>query len=58
MSADTVTVKVKHGWSVFDGTEQRNGGEQLDVDPHVAEQWVAAGWAERVDKPAARTRRR
>jgi hypothetical protein len=52
------TVKVKHGWSVFDGTEQRNVGERLDVTPEVAEQWVAAGWAERVDKPAARTRRR
>jgi hypothetical protein len=55
---DTVTVKVKHGWSVFDGTEQRNGGERLDVAPEVAEQWVAAGWAERVDKPAATPRRR
>jgi hypothetical protein len=56
--SDTVTVKVKHGWSVFDGTVQRNGGEQLDVTPEVAEQWVAAGWAEKVDKPATRTRRR
>ena len=56
--SDTVKVKVKVGWSVFDGTEQRNGGEQLDVTPEVAEPWVAAGWAERVDKPAARTRRR
>lgn len=56
--AGTVKVEVKHGWSVLDGTAQRNGGEHLDVDPDTAEQWIAAGWAEKVDKPAARTRRR
>lgn len=43
---------------MYDGIEQRNGGEQLDVDPDTAEQWVAAGWAEKADKPAPRTRRR
>ena len=57
MSADTMKVRVKHGWSVFDGTEQRNGSEQLDVPAEVADQWVTAGWAEKVEKPA-RTRRR
>lgn len=46
--AATVKVKVKDGWAVYDGTEQRTGGEQLDVDPDVADEWVAAGWAERV----------
>ena len=33
--AGTVKVEVRHGWSVFDGTAQRNGGEQLDVDPRL-----------------------
>lgn len=41
-------VKVLDGWTVFDGQEQRGGGEQLDVDPELAEQWAAAGWVERV----------
>ena len=53
----TVKVEVKRGWSVFDGTAQRNGGEQLDVDPETAEHWVAAGWAEKVDKPPAGRKR-
>ena len=58
MSAWTVKVRVKRGWAVYDGNEQRHGGKQLEVAPEVAEQWVAASWAERVDKPGARTRRR
>ncbi len=54
MSADTVKVKVREGWTVFDGQEQRGGGEQLDLDPEVAEQWTAAGWVE----PVKATRKR
>lgn len=38
------------GWTVFDGQQQRGGGEQLDVDRDLAERWVAAGWVEKVVK--------
>ena len=48
MSADTVTVRVRDGWAVFDGQEQHGGGQQLDVDPELAERWTAAGWVEPV----------
>lgn len=43
MSA-TVTVRVRHGWAVFDGEHQVNGGELVEVDQAVAEAWIAAGW--------------
>jgi hypothetical protein len=48
-------VRIRHGWS-FDGAEQHNGCEQLDVAPDVAKQWAAAGWAEKVDKPPSKSR--
>jgi hypothetical protein len=54
----TVKVKVRDGWLVYDGQQQRSAGETVDTDPDTAEQWVAAGWAETVDKSAAGTRRR
>jgi len=54
----TATVKVKvrvlDGWAVYDGKQQRSGGEQLDLEPEVAEQWTATGWVE----PTKATRRR
>ena len=33
----TVRVRVLDGWTVFDGQQQRGGGEQLDLDPEVDE---------------------
>jgi hypothetical protein len=56
MSAMKVTAR--EGWAVFDGTAQRGEGETLQVDADTADQWETAGWAEAVDKPSARTRRR
>jgi hypothetical protein len=48
--AETVTVKVKDGWIVYDGTTQRNGGEMVTTDPDTATEWERAGWVERVPK--------
>ncbi len=56
--AGTVKVKVRDGWAVFDGTAQRSGGELLDVDRDVAEQWTAAGWVEPVKPPPTKRPRR
>ena len=44
----TVKVKVREGWAVYDGTSQRTGGEVLEVAADLAEQWITAGWVERV----------
>lgn len=44
----TVRVRVRDGWAVYDGTAQRGEGETVNVDPDTAEQWLAAGWVERV----------
>lgn len=54
MSTGMVTGRVRDGWAVFDGQEQHGGGQQLDVEPELAEQWTAAGWVE----PVKVTRRR
>ncbi len=43
MTAAKVAVKVIDGWAVFDGTAQRHGGHQLDVDPDTAARWETAG---------------
>ena len=53
--AGTVKVKVRDGWAVYDGTEQRGGGSTVEVDADTAAQWEAAGWVEPV-KPAPRKR--
>lgn len=58
MSGGTVTVKVLDGWAVYDGQEQRGGGEQVDVDPDTAGRWVAAGWVEPVEKSTTARRGR
>ena len=42
----TVRVKVRKGWSVYDGERQRGGGETVTVDADLAEEWLAAGWVE------------
>ncbi len=44
----TVKVKVREGWAVYDGVRQRGEGETVETDPDTAEQWITAGWAERV----------
>ncbi len=46
--AGTVRVQVRDGYAVFDGKEQRSGGQELTVTRDVAERWVAAGWVEPV----------
>lgn len=48
-----VTVTVREGWAVYDGTRQRTAGEVLDVPADTAEQWERAGWVE----PTPKTRR-
>ena len=53
--AATVKVKVLDGWAVYDGKQQRSGGEQLEVDREVAAEWVAAGWVEPVKAPRKRS---
>ena len=55
MSADTVKVTVREGWAVYDGEQQRGGGETLETDPATAAQWIAAGWVEPAE---ASTRKR
>jgi hypothetical protein len=55
MSAASVKVKLRDGWSVFDGKQQRSGGETVETDPETAQAWEAAGWVEPVK---ASTRRR
>jgi len=50
MAAD-VKVKVKDGYAVFDGKEQRSPGSEIQVPADLAERWVEAGWVEMV-KPA------
>jgi hypothetical protein len=37
MSAASVKVKVRNGWSVYDGEQQRSGGETIETDPDTAE---------------------
>jgi len=56
--AATVKVKVRvlDGWAVYDGKRQRSGGEQLEVDAALADEWLAAGLAELVVKKAPRKR--
>ncbi len=49
MSA-AVKVKVRKGWIVYDGTEQRGGGQVVETDAETAEQWEAAGWVEKVTR--------
>ena len=56
--AGTVTVEVRDGWAMYDGTAQRSGGELLDVDPDLAARWVTAGWFEPVEPKVPRRRRR
>jgi len=56
-STSTVTVEVRDGWAVHDGTAQRTAGARLDVDPDLAAAWVAAGWVEPVEPKAKRPRR-
>jgi hypothetical protein len=53
MSADRV--KVGDGWAVYDGKQQRTGGETVETDPETAQAWEAAGWVEPVK---ASTRKR
>lgn len=53
--ADTVKVRVKHGWTVYDGETQRTGGDVLTVSSDQAADWATAGWVETVT--AAKTRR-
>ncbi len=47
---NTVRVRVREGWAVYDGKAQRSGGEQLTVDAALADEWLAAGWVEPVKK--------
>jgi hypothetical protein len=54
-AAASVKVKVRDGWSVYDGKQQRNGGETIETDPETARTWEAAGWVEPVK---ASTRRK
>lgn len=48
--AGTVKVKVREGWAVYDGTAQRVGGETVEVDAELADQWITAGWVEPAPK--------
>ena len=52
--AATVKVKVAEGWTVYDGEQQRSGGETVEVDSALAEAWLAAGWVEKVKAPTRR----
>ena len=52
----SVEVEVRNGWLVYDGQQQRSAGETVEVEPNLAQQWVAAGWAEPVKTPPARKR--
>lgn len=38
-----VTVRVREGWAVFDGTAQRSGGDELMVPADLAGRWSIAG---------------
>ncbi len=58
MSSGTVKVKVRDGWAVFDGHQQRGGGETVTVDAKLAEEWRAAGWVDPVKVPASTRLRR
>lgn len=53
--AEPVKVRVKHGWTVYDGKTQRTGGDVLTVSADQAADWETAGWVEKVT--AAKTRR-
>ena len=53
----TVKVRVIDGWAVHDGTRHRTGGEVVEVDADTAEQWITAGWAEKVAPRPTRTER-
>jgi hypothetical protein len=39
MTASKVKVKVREGWSVYDGKQQRSGGETVETDPETAQAW-------------------
>ncbi len=54
MSADTVRARVRDGWVVFDGQEQKSGGQELTVPADLAERWIAVGWVELVKPPPKR----
>ena len=53
--AEPVKVRVKHGWTVYDGKTQRTGGDVLTVSADQAADWETAGWVEKVT--ASKTRR-
>ena len=55
IAMSNVKVTVREGWAVYDGTAQRGGGETFEVDTATAEQWIAAGWVDRVEATKART---
>ena len=41
-----VSVTVRDGWAVYDGTEQQHGGAVATVDRDTANAWTAAGWVD------------
>jgi hypothetical protein len=45
--AATVKVKVRDGWLVYDGEQQRSARRDRRGRPGTAEQWIAAGWVSR-----------
>ena len=48
-------VKVRDGYAVFDGKQQRGGDETVETDAETARMWEDAGWVEPVK---ASTRRK
>jgi hypothetical protein len=51
MRSMKVKVRVRDGWAVYDGKAQRGGGETVEVEPETADEWLVAGWVERVKAP-------
>jgi hypothetical protein len=56
MTTDSVRVRVRDGWIVFDGQVQLNGGDTVTVDRKTADKYVADGLVDIV--PSARRKRR
>ena len=54
--ADTVKVKVIEGWAVYDGEQQRTAPATIEVDSDTADQWIVAGWVEKVQPTKAKVK--
>ncbi len=48
--AGTVKVRVRDGWGVVVDGAAHSGGAEVSVPADLAEQWITAGWVDKVPR--------